>query len=271
MYLLGQGDSFGMRLKSISAKTCKTFGLLSAAFMVCSLSPKTTCNLPALPNKDVDTLRLLSWNVEQLPKPNRLFYPLNTTDCQKRLTAFFDISVLQEAFKNAGLLRGNAGWSASPSFTGPVFNSGLMSKTKFIATNERDRSFGNICYGYALNKNDCLAQKGAQSFEYKGITFVNTHMDSGGNAHDAKARDNQKPIAFSLIPKEGRVVFAGDINIDVNRHVEWTNFKKDLEDRGFEIVQHNGKDILAVRGVHVRRSGVLPANGYSDHDPCLRT
>jgi len=235
-----------------------------------------TCTISEMPARIAgeNTVRVLSWNVQQIPAIATQEYPEGREHCQKQIFEHFNITMMQEAFLNTGPLRENAQWSWRPVFApgrkllgyiNENFRSpGLMVRADRDVAAIEARPFGN-CAGLFNHKNDCLAQKGFQIFKRGDITFVNMHMDAGRAPEDRKARARQLDILFAALPVEGPLVFAGDININDQRPQEHARFLEEAQKAGLTIIEHNKNDVIAVRGVNVVNSGVLEFDRYSDH------
>lgn len=238
------------------------------------------CIMPEIPSAPDDTnLRLLSWNIQQIPSLATQPYPKGRENCQRKMAEEFDVAMMQEAFLKGPALEKDAAWSWRPVFKAGdnvlgFFNTkfrspGLLARTidgsnvQNIAT----KAF-STCSGLFDRKNDCLAQKGFQMFRIGQVTFVNLHMDAGENIMDSMARTEQLENLFAGIPEDGHVVLAGDFNIRERNTMENTAFERQLKKHGFRIALHEATDLIAIRGegMEVVQSGVIDGMRYSDHN-----
>ena len=168
-------------------------------------------------------LRVLTYNTHGLPawiawdRPEYRF-PL----IGRRLNAY-DVALVQEDFyhhehllaavQHPTISRGNAG-------------SGLTTllKADGVRLVDSEQVRYRDCAGWLLNRSDCLANKGflRTRLELPGgmqVDVVNTHLDSGEDMVDHKARRAQLDTLISHVKRAtpaGALVLGGDFNLDRN-------------------------------------------------------
>lgn len=267
-------------------RTLKYAAAIAGVFAINANSAETQpikpplCVIPPLPDAPEDTnLRLLSWNIQQIPSLATQPYPEGRENCQREMADKFDVAVMQEAFLKGPALEKNAAWSWRPVFKAGdnvlgFFNEGFRSPGLLARAKDGNnvqmvavKAF-STCSGLFDRKNDCLAQKGFQMFRVGQITFVNLHMDAGGHRRDSMARTKQLDNLFAALPVDGPLVLAGDFNIKGYNATENAAFEILLERHGLRIALHEETDVIAVRGegIEVMKAGVIDGMRYSDHN-----
>jgi endonuclease/exonuclease/phosphatase (EEP) superfamily protein YafD len=120
------------------------------------------------------------------------------------------------------------------------------------------------CSGYFRGKSDCFARKGFHMARIQGVTFLNTHLDSGRSPADRATRSAQLAELSAALPGHGPLVVAGDLNIKPGEEAMLRAF---LARHDLELVLRRGVDIIAVRGVEIDAPSaqVIEAPALSDH------
>ncbi len=215
---------------------------------------------PFLLDIEDDDITILSMNVQRLPFKANPDYRDDRIACLSKLSEKFDLVAYQENFM---------GWAENeeaPSRLYTRFNSGLSISGHIRFTAKEEKMYSK-CNGLFGEKNDCLARKGYQQIEMKGIPVFNTHLDAGDSLNDIMTRELQLAEILLALPAYGRVIVVGDFNLKRNRNEDEANYRAFLSQSGLQEIARSadGVDVILGRGVKARIVGTLGNELLSDH------
>lgn len=214
----------------------------------------------SLAGKEKGGVTVLSMNVQRLPFKANPDYRDDRIACLSKLSEKFDLVAYQENFM---------GWAENEEAQSRLytrFNSGL-SISGHMRFTAKDEKMYSKCNGLFGEKNDCLARKGYQQIEMKGIPVFNTHLDAGDSLNDIMTRGLQLAEILLALPAHGRVIVVGDFNLKRNRDEDEANYRAFLSESGLQEIARSadGVDVILGRDVRAKSIGTVGNNLLSDH------
>lgn len=195
--------------------------LLATALLVDAPSARA---LPASASAASGRVKILTYNVAGLPDGVMTAHPSRNMPRIGELLGGYDLVFVQEDFAYAAELRQKLSlpYASEPFVRGGRldFGDGLSQFSKLPFASYR-RSPWRACHGVVDSYFDCLTPKG---FTYARqelapgvqVDVYNLHMDAGGSAEDARAREAQLEQLAEVIEQSSRdlpVIVAGDTNV----------------------------------------------------------
>jgi len=117
------------------------------------------------------------------------------------------------------------------------------------------------------DKGDCLMRKGLGKWQIGDVTWIFFHNEAGNFPEDFAAKAVQGEELISFIPKEGRVVVLGDLNLKEKRPEDMKILRHILTKTGLTVEAHDGADIIMTRGVEIDQIKLIPLDKVlTDHN-----
>jgi endonuclease/exonuclease/phosphatase family metal-dependent hydrolase len=198
------------------------FAVLAAFAGALSLSPRGAL-------AGMGHLKVLTYNVAGLPDGFSTEHPRANMAPIGSHFAGYDLVLLQEDFAYGALLRQTVTlqYQSPPFVRGERWNFGDgLSQFSVLPFTPLSREPWRACHGILDSYMDCLTPKGF-SFSRQALAsdvqvdVYDVHLDAGGGAADAAARENQVLqliAAITLRSKGNAVLLAGDTNIRGQQH-----------------------------------------------------
>ena len=196
------------------------------AFTLCVLSSKAEEGEIPVKSQEMDSLKLLSWNIYMLP-------PLiKFTGKRKRASAIgdtlanadYDVLVLQEAFHHGARRRiAKRLNDVYPYQIGPVFRKPLSLKTSsgiWILSKYPMTSVANVKYKQKWGFDNKMARKGAAMVRVvkngQPFEIIGTHLNSGGplDVRASQVRQIREELIDPHHEQGIPLIIAGDFNIE---------------------------------------------------------
>ena len=213
--------------------------------------------------------QLLNWNIAGLPRWLWWIKGLRFLDgryrLMSRILAEADFVCLQEAFRHRGILKGKKLAGGVPwGWVGGGKKSGLMMMAcERPLEPPRDGDFKATTF----SRGDFLAKKGWLAAKFRFGWLLTTHLDAGSDRPSLEARKKQlKRVTRAIAEMDGPIVAAGDFNLSAKRSGDVELLESFLAETNFEVILHDGKDLIMARGITPEAAEVITDEKLSDHN-----